>query len=83
MRRDFVREVLLAAVFFGSLAALAWREGVIEKLGSTAVALGLFGLAFAAFTAWLDRDLRAALTPRRRSLRSAPAKSPAAKRAAT
>ena len=94
MQRDPIREVLVAIAFFGALAALAWMEGVFERLGTTTIALAFFAFAFAVMTVWLDRDLRRAvgnLDPRLRGddplddkpLRKSPAKSPAAKQAAT
>lgn len=89
MQRDPIREVALAAVFFGALALVAWANDVFERLGGTTVAVALFAAAFAALTLWLDRDVRSALKARwpdglrRGALSSAAAKSPARKRAAT
>ena len=86
---DTGRVVALAIGFFGSLAAIAYLEGVFGRLsGETLTALALFAIAFAAGTYGLDREVRAwvhglfaprAATP----LRKAPAKSPGGRPAAT
>jgi hypothetical protein len=90
--RDPLRELAVAGAFFGALALLAWREGVFEKLGDTALVVAAFATGFSILTAWLDRDLRHAVhrmlrrgagEPRQPALSSTPAKSPAAKRAST
>ena len=81
--QDTPRVLAVAAIFFGSLAALGWMEGVFARLAAeTLAALGLFALAFAAGTYALDRDIRGWVDARLR-FRKAAAKSPAAKRAAT
>jgi hypothetical protein len=81
--RDPVREIVVAGVFFGALALLAWSEGLFARLGGTAVALAIFTAAMVAFTLAMDRELRAWLVASLAVLRKARAKSPAAKRVAT
>lgn len=83
------RVVALAVGFFATLAAIGWVDGVFAKLGGeTLGALALFGLAFAAATYYLDREVRAWVNQRVRArtalpLRKAPAKSPDGNPAAT
>lgn len=78
--QDTGRVLAVAVLFFGGLAALAWVEGVFDRLGDTAWWLGGFALLAAVAAVWLDPTLRPA---RRRALSSAPAASPARKPAAT
>ena len=81
MQRDPIREILLAIAFFGGLSLVAWKNGLFETLGDDALILAAFAVFFAALTWTLDDGLRSAWTKARPS--STPAKSPAAKRAAT
>jgi hypothetical protein len=79
------RVVAVAIAFFGTLAALAWIDGVFARLGrETLLALALFAAGFTVATYLLDRQVRG-LVDRwaARAFRSGRAKSPAAKRAAT
>lgn len=86
---DTARVVALALGFFGTLAAIAYLEGVFSRLSAeTLAALGVFTLAFAVATYVLDAGVRAwvqqrvvALRPSR--VRKAPAKSPGGTPAAT
>lgn len=84
-RENTARVVTLALAFFGMLATLAWAEGVFARLEQeTVVALAVFAAAFTAATYLLDRQVRAFVDRLAgRAFRSARAKSPAAKRAAT
>ena len=80
------RVIALAAGFFGTLAAIAYLEGVFGRLsGETLAALALFAVAFAAATYGLDTGVRAWLNARlgRARLRKAPGKSPGGNPAAT
>ena len=81
------RVVALAAGFFGTLAAIAYLEGVFGRLsGETLAALALFAAAFAAATYGLDRGVREWVNDRLRArarVRKAPAKSPGGSPAAT
>ena len=85
MHRDPFREVLLAIAFFGGLALVAWKNGLFEALGDDALILAAFAGFFAALTWTLDDGLRSAAKRAWTTTRprTAPAKSPAAKRAAT
>jgi hypothetical protein len=83
-RGNTARAIALAALFFGGLAGLGWVEGVFERLGPGIVtALAAFAAAFAVAAYLLDPEVRAFVDGARRRLRSAPAKSPGRKRAAT
>ena len=83
------RVVALAVGFFGTLAAIAYLEGVFSRLSAETLAgLASFALVFAAATYGLDRGVREwihqrlglrAATP----VRKAPAKSPGGNPAAT
>lgn len=82
------RVIALAIVFFGTLAAIAWAEGVFAKLhAETLAALAVFAAGYAVATYLLDSGVRRwiheALKPLAASLRKAPAKSPGGTRAAT
>ena len=77
------RAVLVAAAFFGALALVAWAQGVFERLGADlSWTVALFAAGYAAATCLLDDEIRAWLKARL-AVRKAPARSPAAKRAAT
>ena len=83
------RVVALAVGFFGTLAAVAYLEGIFGRLSAeTLAALGVFTLAFLAATYGLDREVRAWIHQRlgvrtATRLRKAPAKSPGGSPAAT
>ena len=83
------RVVALAVGFFGTLAAIAYLEGVFGRLsGETLCALALFAIAFAAATYGLDRHVRRWVNERLKAhkaprIRKAPAKSPGGSPAAT
>lgn len=83
------RVLALAVGFFGTLAAIAYLEGVFGRLsGETLVALALFALAFVAATYGLDTGVRAWVNQRLGAraavaVRKAPAKSPGGSPAAT
>lgn len=84
------RVVVLATGFFGVLALAAWLRGVFSGMApETLAAAAIFTIASAVATYALDESVRswvnAGLARRRRrpSVRKAPAKSPAARRAAT
>lgn len=82
-KEDTPRVLALAAAFFGGLALLGWIEGVFARLApATLQGLGLLAVTVIAATLLLDREVRA-LLPGLPRLRKEPAKSPAAKRAAT
>ena len=82
-RPDTPRAIGVALAFFGSLALVAWGEGVFARLeGEVVMAIAVFALAFAAATCVLDAEVRDYLKGALR-LRKAPARSPAGKRAAT
>ena len=83
------RVIALAVGFFGTLAAIAYLEGVFSRLsGSTLAALAFYALAFAAATYGLDAGVRAWVNQRLSvrkpgRVRKAPAKSPGGSPAAT
>lgn len=79
------RVVALFLAFFGALAAIAWADGVFARLeDETLLALAAFATAFAIATYVLDGQVRAFMDRAvSRAFRTARAKSPAAKRAAT
>jgi len=80
---DTPRVILLALAFFGSLALMAWSEGVFDRLDpGVRWALAAFAVAYAALAWVLDGELRAWLRAAV-GLRKAPARSPGAKRVAT
>ena len=85
---DAARTLRLALVFFGALALAAWRIDLFERLG-TGLTTGLvaFAVSFALLTVACDRELRQHLRAiggaGRRRLKSAAAKSPGVKRAAS
>ena len=82
------RVIALAVGFFGTLAAIAYLEGVFSRLsGETLTALAAFAIAFAAATYGLDRGVREwihqrlgmrAATPVRKAAAKSPGGSPAA-----
>lgn len=75
------RVLALGLLFFGALALLGWLDGVFARIGAdTVLALAVFAALYALATYLLDPAVRAFVDAR---LRKVPAKSPAAKRAAT
>ena len=85
---DAARTLRLALVFFGALALAGWGVDLFDRLGPVLTsALALFAAAFAMLTVACDRELRDYLRAigraGRRRLRSAAAKSPGVKRAAS
>ena len=83
---DASRTLRLAFAFFGALAFAAWRLDLFARLGPGLTAtLAAFAVAFAVLTLACDRELRDHLRALGRTgrLRSAGAKSPGVKRAAS
>ena len=77
------RTLAVAALAVIALAAAAWDARLLERLDRVEIlVLAGFGIAFAALTLACDGELRAALR-RATAFRTAAAKSPGAKRAAT
>lgn len=60
LQDNAARAIALAAVFFGGLAALAFVNGVFDRLGAELTAtLAAFALGFALLTWHLDPAVRA------------------------
>ena len=77
------RTLALALAAVAAVALAAWDARLLERLEpAETLALALFAIAFAALTLACDTELRRALCASMR-LRTAAAKSPGAKRAAT
>ena len=60
LQENTARVVALALAFFGGLAALAFAEGIFERLGAELTAtLAIFAIAFAWLTWHVDPGVRA------------------------